>query len=114
MGNILEFPSQQAQGLAFLDSQLRQLLTARGADKALIDFAAQQLTSIYSHLKKSEQYSFNVQLPLGLTEPQKDELQLQITAGLEGIRKENHGVMLEMVAQLVLAKVRLFHHERQE
>ena len=29
MGNVLEFPSQQAQGLAFLDRQVRQLLTAK-------------------------------------------------------------------------------------
>ena len=114
MGNILEFPSQQAQGLAFLDRQLRQLLADKGADEALIDFAAQQLTSTYSRLKETEQYSFSVQLPPGLSEPAKDQLQLQINAGLEGIRKENHSLMLELVAQLVLAKVRLFHHERQE
>ena len=30
MGDILEFPSQQTQGLAFLDRQLRELLTAKG------------------------------------------------------------------------------------
>ena len=114
MGNILEFPSQQAQGLAFLERQLRQLLSAKGADEPLIDFAADQLTRIYSRINESEQYSFSIQLPDGLSEPQKDDLQLQITAGLEGIRKENHSLMLELVAQLVLAEVKLFQHERPE
>ena len=44
MGEILEFPSQQAQGLAYLDRQLRQLLTAKGSDADTIDFAACALT----------------------------------------------------------------------
>ena len=48
MGEILEFPSQQAQGLAYLDRQLRSMLDAKGADQALIDFAATQLTQIYA------------------------------------------------------------------
>ena len=33
MGDILEFPSQQAQGLAYLERQLREMLAARGADQ---------------------------------------------------------------------------------
>lgn len=114
MGNVLEFPSQQAQGLAFLDRQLRQLLTDKGADEQLIDFAAEQLTSIYSRINDSEQYSFSVHLPEGMTKAQQGDLQLEINAGLEGVRKENHSLMLELVAQLVLAEVRLFQHNRIE
>lgn len=112
MGNVFEFPSQQAQGLAFLDRQLRELLTARGADEPLIDFATDQLIRIYSHINESEQYSFAVDLPEGLPDTQKNALQVQINAGLEGIRKENHSLMLKLVAQLVLAEVRLFQQHR--
>jgi hypothetical protein len=108
MGNVLEFPSQQAQGLAFLDRQLRQLLTAKGADEKLIEFAASRLTDVYSRINESEQYSFSINLPDGLEETQRDSLQLEINAGLEGIRKENHSLMLELVAKLVLAEVQLF------
>jgi hypothetical protein len=112
MGDILEFPSQRTQGLAFLDRQLRELLTAKGADDQLVDFAARQLTNMYSQLSESEQYSFTVELPAQLTEQQGADLYRQINAGLEGIRKENHALLVKMVAQLVLAKVRLFQHER--
>ena len=39
MGDILEFPSQQAQGLAFLERELESLLRSKGADEQLIAFA---------------------------------------------------------------------------
>lgn len=112
MGEILEFPSQQTQGLAFLDRQLRALLESKGADEQLIDFAANQLTGIYAQLSESELYSFSVELPASIDEEEKDRLYQQINAGLEGIRAENHSLMVKLVAQLVLAEVRLFQHER--
>jgi hypothetical protein len=112
MGKLLEFPSQQAQGLAFLDRQLRDLLLAKGADQQLIDFAAQQLTTIYSQLHEAERYSFSIQLPLGLEPEQGSALETEINSGLEGIRRENHALMLKLIAQLVLAEVRRFQLER--
>jgi hypothetical protein len=112
MGDILEFPSQQAQGLAFLDRQLRELLIAKGADEQLVDFAAKQLTKMYAQLSESEQYSFTVDLPAHLSDGERDSLYRQINTGLEGIRKENHALLVGMLAQLVLAQVRLFQHER--
>jgi len=33
---------------------------------------------------------------------------------LEGLRKENHALLVTMLAQLVLAQVRLFQHERRD
>ncbi|MCB1703852.1 MAG: hypothetical protein KDI17_03265 [Halioglobus sp.] len=112
MGDILEFPSQQAQGLAFLDRQLRELLSSKGADEQLVDFAAGQLTKMYAALSESEQYSFTVSLPGHLNDAEKASLYQQINDGLEGIRKENHALLVGMLAQLVLAQVKLFQHER--
>ncbi len=112
MGNVLKFPSRQAQGLAFLDRQLRALLEARGADDKLVDFAAGQLTDIYAQLSESEQYSFTVELPESISVSEKVAIYDQINEGLEGIRQENHALMVKLVAQLVLAEVRLFQHER--
>ncbi|MEZ5572956.1 MAG: hypothetical protein R3E64_13170 [Halioglobus sp.] len=112
MGDILKFPSQQVQGLAFLDRELRQLLAAKGADEKLIDFAAGELTRMYAQLAKAEQYSFSVERPPNLDKEQGAQLYQQIHAGLEGLRKENHGLMVQLLAQLVLAQVKLFQHER--
>jgi len=114
MGEILEFPSQQVQGLAFLDRQLRELLAAKGADAQLIDFAAGELTSMYAQLSQAEQYRFTVELPSSLDPEQAAQLYRQINTGLEGLRKENHALLVKMLAQLVLAQVRLFQHERRD
>jgi hypothetical protein len=114
MGDILKFPSEQAQGLAFLDQQLRQLLETKGADEKLIDFAANQLTDIYSQLTQSEHYKFTVDLPEQLNSTESEDLYQQINTGLEGIRKENHALLVNLVAQLVLAEVRLFQLERSD
>jgi len=114
VADILEFPSRQAQGLAFLDRELRALLAARGADERLIDFAVSQLTRTYAQLTESEQYSFSVALPDSIDTAAKDALYQQINAGLEGIRKENHALMVQLIARLVLAELRLFQHERTE
>jgi hypothetical protein len=113
MGNVLTFPSQQVQGLAYLDRQLRDLMAAKGADEVVIDFAVGQLTSIYTQLSQSEQYTFDVTLPAHLSEQECDSLSQQINRGLEGIRKENHALLVRLVAQLVLAEVKLFQHERE-
>jgi hypothetical protein len=112
MGKVLEFPSQQAQGLAYLDTQLRDLLASKGADQKLIDFAARILTQTYAELRESEQYSFNIALPLGISVNDSAELNRQINTGLEGIRAESHALMVRLVAQLVLTKLQLFQHER--
>lgn len=113
MGKVLEFPSRQVQGLAYLDGQLRKLLASKDADQTLIDFAAEQLTRTYAQLSESEQYSFSIQLPPGIDDADSEDLNQQINTGLEGIRVENHALMVKLVAQLVLTKVQLFQHERE-
>ncbi|MEZ5568763.1 MAG: hypothetical protein R3E54_10560 [Halioglobus sp.] len=112
MGEILEFPSQQAQGLSYLEKQLREMLHSKGADEQLVAFATRQLSTIYSRVLDVEQYHFSVHLPDGLSSEQRDALAADINAGLEGIRRENHALLLELVAQLLLAEVRLYQQQR--
>ena len=114
MGRVIEFPSMKAQGLAYLDQQLRCLLQSKGADQPLIDFAATQLTHIYSQLDEKEHPVIALRLPGGITEQDREHLGQQISDGLESIRQENHAAMIRLVAQLVLAEVRLFQHQRSD
>lgn len=113
MGDVLEFPTSRAQGMAFLESQLREILTHKGADEQLIAFAVEQLVRVYERINESEQYSFSVHLPEGLAQTEKDTLHGEINAGLETVRRNNHALLLELVAQLVLAEVKLFQHQRE-
>ncbi len=112
MGELLEFPSPRAQGLAYLDRHIRKLLEDRGADEALVDYAAKELTRVYNRFQQGEHYSFSVSLPEGLDEPATIALKLEIESGLEGIRQENHGLMLQLIAELVLTRVQLFQARR--
>lgn len=112
MGTVVEFPAQGVRGVAYLESQLRQMLEGKGADEELIEFAVAQLLSIYERLRESEQYSFTVHFPDSLSQAQQGELQAEITRGLEGIRQDNHTLLLELTAQLLLTRLELFQHQR--
>lgn len=114
MGDVVEFPAQSAQGTAYLEKQLRQLLAAKGADDELIDFAIKQLSSTYNRLSEAEQYSFSVHFPESLSGAEKTRLQAEINAGLEGIRSENHALLLELIARLLLTELRLYQEQRQD
>ena len=82
MGHVLEFPSQQAQCLAYLDRHIRQLLTERGADQELIDFAAERLTRNYARIHASGHCRLELTLPDNLPREQSEALQSDILAGL--------------------------------
>lgn len=112
MGDVVEFPARSAQGSAYLEQQLRRLLAAKGADEALIDFAIKQLSSTYTRLSEAEQYSFTVHFPASLSDDEKTRLQAEINAGLEGIRSENHALLLEFIARLLLTEMRLYQEQR--
>ena len=112
MGRVFEFPSQQVQGLTYLDRQLRRLLESRGADPPLIDFAATSLTQIYARFNEAEPHQVAVQFPETMNAGEQEDLRLQIYGELEGIRRENHAVVVKMMAQLVLAEVRLYQQQR--
>ena len=112
MGSILEFPSQRAQGLAFLDQQIRQLLTERGADQELIDFAAKTTREVYERSIDAENYSFSVTLPEGIADADAEALRDSIREGVERIRDGNHAVVIRLIAELVMAEVRMFQANR--
>lgn len=112
MAKVIEFPSQRVQGLAFLDQQIRELLRARGADEELIDFAAATVKRVYERSVEAEDYSFQVSLPEGISGDEADALRRSIFAGVERIRDENHAVVIRLIAELVMAEVRMFQASR--
>jgi hypothetical protein len=110
--NVIEFPSRRAQGLAFLDQQIRQLLADRGADEELIDFAADTVKRIYERSSDAENYSFSVALPDGISDGDAEALRESIREGVEHLRDENHAVVIRLIAELVMAEVRMFQANR--
>ena len=114
MADVLEFPSQEARAFAFLERELRGMLTARGADDALIQFALDALTSVYAELDDASDFSFRVDLPTAITQEEAERLQWQIAEGVDGLRSQHHSLVLKLAARLVLTEMKLFQHERED
>lgn len=112
MARILEFPSQQVQGLAFLKDQIRDLLASKGADEELMNFAAATVGEIYQRHTQAENYGFTLTLPGSVDADAAALLQQDIEAGIQTIRAENHAVIVRLIAELTLAEVRSFQSER--
>ncbi len=114
MATILQFPSQQVQGLAYLEEQLRDLLLARGADQELVDFAANTVSEVYQRNAQAENYDFSLELPAAIDESSAEQLQEGIQAGIAGIQAENHAIIVRLIAELVLAEVKIFQYQRED
>ncbi len=112
MASVIEFPSQRLQGLSFLEQQIRDLLVAKGADDELVDFAAATTRRIYEQSIAAENYSFQVTLPEGLGEDDVAAVQEAIRTGINTLRDDNHAVVVRLIAELVMAEVRLFQMSR--
>ena len=78
MAEILEFPTREKQAFAFLEEQLRQMLSARGADDRLIEHAIASLTDVYAELQRDSDCHFEVRLPKQLSREESLHLQEDI------------------------------------
>jgi hypothetical protein len=114
MATILQFPSQQVQGLAYLEEQLGDLLLGRGADQELVDFAARTVSDVYRRNVQAENYDFSLELPPGIDESAAEQLREGIQAGIVGIQAENHAIVVRLIAELVLAEVKIFQYQRED
>ena len=112
MAEILEFPTRERQAFAFLEEQLRQMLSAKGADDRLIEHAITSLTDVYAELQRDSDCHFEVRLPAQLSHDESEHLQVDIACGIEQLRKTHHDLTLRLAARLVLTELKLFQHER--
>jgi len=114
MAEILEFPTREKQAFAFLEEQLRQMLSAKGADDRLIEHAIASLTDVYAELQRDSDCHFEVRLPKQLSREESLHLQDDIASGIEQLRKTHHDLTLKLAARLVLTELKLFQHERSD
>lgn len=114
VAELLEFPTREKQAFVFLQQELANLLKAKGADDALIDYAITSLTDVYSELQRESDCHFEVRLPSRLSQEEALTLQEDVAAGLEQLRQEHHDLTLRLAARLVLTELRLFQHERKD
>ena len=87
MAEILEFPTREKQAFAFLKEQLRQMLSAKGADDRLIEHAIASLTDVYAELQRDSDCHFEVRLPKQLSRDESQHLQEDIASVLSNFAK---------------------------
>lgn len=114
MADVLEFPTREKQAFQFLQEQLAALLQSKGADEALVQFAAASLTDVYAELQRESDCQFEVRLPKTLSPEDAQHLQEDIAQGVDAMRQEHHDLTLKLAARLVLTELRLFQHERND
>ena len=112
MSNILEFPSREKQAYAYLTDQLGSLLRDKGADDVLIAYATELLTKVYGDLQGESDFSFSVSLPNSMDVDEVQQLQEEISSGVEALRQHQHSIMIRMAAQLLLTELELFQRSR--
>ncbi len=69
-------------------------------------------TGIYQKISASEQQSISFSLPDGLNREQRDLIEKEVEGALGQVHSQNHRLLLELAAQLVLAQLRLFQSSR--
>ena len=113
MTEVLEFPTREAQAFAYLERELTALLTARGADDALIAHGLGALKSVYLEASEASDFAFSIDLPAPMASEQVALLQQQIAEGVEAMRDHHHSLVLKLAARLLLTELKLFQHERE-
>ena len=114
MAEILEFPTREKQAFAFLEEQLRHMLSAKGADDRLIEHAIASLKDVYAELQRDSDCHFEVRLPEQLSREESLHLQEDIASGIAQLRKTHHNSTLKFAARWVLTDLKLSQHERSD
>ena len=79
----------------------------------MINFAADTVKRVYARSVEAEDYSFSVTLPDGISGADAEALRQSIRRGVERIRDENHAVVIRLIAELVMAEVKMFQARRE-
>ena len=114
MAEILEFPTREAQAFSFLREPRDRLLRQKGAEDQLINYVVASLTDVNSKLQTDSACHFEARLPRHISGPEAETLRQDIAEGIVRLRRKHDDLTLKLAAQLVLAELRLFQHERQD
>jgi len=107
MGDVIDMPSRAEQGMAYLETEIRKLMQAKGESEEAIQIALETLKDVYSRYQGIGALGFEVTLPDGLSDAQTDSIRSQIQTGIE-LLNDAHGHLLNrLAAELVLTKIKL-------
>ncbi len=108
MGEVIDLPSRAEQGLAFLESEIRKMMTQAGDSEEAIAIALATLKDVYQRYGDLGQKSFTVTLPVELSAAQKEAIRAQIADGLDTVMTHHSHTINRLAAELVITKLKLF------
>lgn len=107
MGKVIEFPSKEVQGMAFLEDGIRKIMTSKGESEEAISLTLDTLKEVYSKYADMGKQNFSVKLPPYLSEEHIEIISQQITEGVQMLNKEHAKIINKLASELVLTKVEL-------
>lgn len=114
MGDVIDLPSRAEQGLAFLESEIRKLMEAKGESEAAIEIALATLKDVYQRYGELGKQSLTLSLPGTLSEEEKESIRQQINEGLQLVIEHHSHMINRLAAELVITKVKLFELQQRE
>lgn len=112
MGEVIDLPSRAEQGLAYLESEIRKMMTQAGDSEEAIEIALNTLKDVYQRYGDLGQKHFTVTLPASLSDEQREAVRAQISQGLETMLTHHSHTINRLAAELVITKIKLFEYQQ--
>jgi|GEM_PF-3402858 len=111
MGEVIKFPSNAQQGLAFLEDGVRELMLAKGENETSIEVTLKILKDVYREYGDIGRQSFQIKLPPYLKKEHIVIISQQVTDGIQMLNKEHARVINKLASELILTKLELFRYK---
>ena len=111
MGNVIKFPSNEQQGMAFLENGIRELMLSKGESKETINITLNILKDVYKEYGNIVLQHFQLILPPYIKSEHIHLISEQGTEGIQLLNKEHTRVINKLASELVLTKLKLYQTE---
>lgn len=111
MGDVIDLPSRAQQGMAFLEQEIRKMMSEKGESDTAIELALETLKDVYTRYGDIGKLGFEIKLPSSLTQEQSADIYQQIDHGLHILIEEHSHIINRLAAELVMTKLKLFEEQ---
>ena len=108
MGEVIKFPSNAQQGMAFLEEGIRELMISKGESEESIKITLNILKDVYRQYGDIGKQYFQLKLPPYIKDEHIQLISQQITEGIQMLNKEHAKVINKLASELVLTKLKLY------
>jgi len=111
MGDVIKFPSNAQQGIAFLEDGIRELMLSKGENEASIHITLKILKDVFRQYGDIGKQSFQLKLPPYMQDEHIQFISDQVTEGVQMLNKEHARIINKLASELVLTKLELYRYK---